>query len=389
MNLSLLADANSAEPATIDAAIANFASILDDIAKDTPWLTEVSFGGNELWRWLSLIMSVAMALTIGRVIHFLLNRAAKQAENASQKILAVLLTSLGKATAFLMFAVGLPIGTKFLLLNEFSKDVVEKTCGVVMACAVGYAAYQAVAVVEQWLRSFSSRTASRLDDMLAPLVTKMIRATVVVFVFAEIARIVSGMPPTSIVAGLGVGGLAIGLAAQDSIKNIFGSVMIFSDRPFELGDEITVDGNTGIVETVGFRSTRFRTGNGYVITIPNGDLANKAIVNISRRRNLSRTMNLPLPSDLPPQRIEQAIDLVKDILANHEGMLPSMPPKVVFTDITPTSLNLQVQYWFHPADGGRFNALNERVNFEILRRFQAAGITLAVPTQRVELEKAA
>lgn len=376
-------------PLTIDAAVASISSILDEIAKDTPWLTEISFVGNELWRWLALLLSVTIAMSIGRAIRYALGRAARQADDKSQKVVAVILRSLGNATAFFAFAVGLPIGLKFLLMPDMAANIANEFSSVLMASAIGYGAYCMVSVVEQWLRGFSSRTSSRLDDMLAPLVTRSIRATIIILVLVQIATILSDKPATSIIAGLGVGGLAIGLAAQDTIKNIFGSVMIFSDRPFELGDEISVDGNTGVVEMVGFRSTRFRTGTGHVITIPNGDLANKAIVNVSRRRNLSRTMTLPLPPDLPPQRMEQAIDIVKDILSDHEGMLPSMPPKVVFADITPTALNLQVQYWFHPPDGNRFTALNQRVNLEILRRFQAAALTLAVPTQRLELDKAA
>ncbi len=374
------------EPLTVDAAVASLASILDRIVQDTPWLTQVSFAGNELWKWLSLLMTVATALTVGRLVRFALVRAAAQAENRSQKIFGVVLRSLGNSTAVLMFAVGVTIGIKFLVIPT---SFANKFSGVVIACAIGYAAYHLVVVVDCWLRSFSSRTSSRLDDMLAPLVTKSIRTTVVILVLVQIVQIVTETAPASLIASLGVGGLAIGLAAQDTIKNIFGSVMIFSDRPFELGDEITVDGNTGVVETVGFRSTRFRTGAGHVITIPNGDLANKAIINVSRRRNLSRTINLPLPPDLSPQRMEQAIEIVQGILQDHEGMLPSMQPKVVFNEITPTALNLLVQYWFHPPDGNRFAALNERVNLEILRRFQAAGIVLAVPMQRVELEKAA
>ena len=370
-----------------DATFSTMASFLEDVAEETPWLTEISFAQHQLWRWIAVVMATAMAMTIGKFVRMAFVRAAKQAETRSQQVFAVVLSSLGKSIVPIAFAIGFSIGLKFL--DKFPEATINKIIGVAIVSAAGLATYNLVVVIDYWLRSFSSRTSSRLDDMLAPLVTKSVRAVVVVLVIVQIVQVVSGTQPTSLIAGLGVGGLAIGLAAQDTLKNIFGSVMIFSDRPFELGDEITVDGNTGIVETVGFRSTRFRTGTGHVITIPNGDLAGKAIINVSRRRNLSRTVTLPLPADLPSQRIEQAIDLVKDILANHEGMLPSMPPKVTFNDITPNSLNLQVQYWFHPADGGRFNALNERVNFEILRRFQAAGITLAVPTQRVELDKAA
>ena len=371
---------------TLQVVYSSMTSIMDEIKRETPWLTEVTFAGNQLWQWLALLMAVVTTMSLGRLVRFALLRAATQAETRAQTVLATILTSSAKSVALASFALGLSIGIKLLNLPE---EIANKIIGIALVCAVGNIAYKLVVVIDFWMRSFSSRTASRLDDMLAPLVTKIVRSLVVTLVLVQIVQIVSGMTPTSIVAGLGVGGLAIGLAAQDTIKNIFGSIMIFSDRPFELGDEIIVDGNAGTVESVGFRSTRYRTGTGHVITIPNGDLASKAIINVSRRRNLSRTIVLPLPPTLTSQRMEQAIDIVKDVLADHEGMLPSMPPKVVFNDITPTALNLQAQYWYHPPDGNRFNALNQRVNLEILRRFQAAEITLAVPLQRVELDKAA
>ena len=88
---------------------------------------------------------------------------------------------------------------------------------------------------------------------------------------------------TSVIAGLGVGGLAIGLASQDMVKNLFGSVMILSDHPFEMGDFIEVSGHSGNVEVVGFRSPRIRTLEGYLVTLPNGSLANEDIKNISHR----------------------------------------------------------------------------------------------------------
>lgn len=371
---------------TLQVVYSQTMSILDDIKKETPWLTEVSFAGNQLWQWLALVMSVAMAMSLGRLVRYALLRTAAQAESRSQTVFATILTSVSKSVALASFAIGLSIGLKMLNLPE---AVANKIIGVALVCAIGNIAYKLVVVIDFWMRSFTSRTASRLDDMLAPLVTKIVRSIVVLLVLVQIVQIVSGTPPTSLIAGLGVGGLAIGLAAQDTIKNIFGSIMIFSDRPFELGDQITVEGQTGTVESVGFRSTRFRTGDGHVITIPNGDLANKAIINISRRRNLSRTIQLPLPPDSAPQRVEQAIEIIGEVLADHEGMLPSMPPKVLLSEITPASLTLQAQYWYHPPDGNRFNALNQRVNLEILRRFQAAGIALAVPVQKVELDKAA
>jgi MscS family membrane protein len=201
----------------------------------------------------------------------------------------------------------------------------------------------------------------------------------------QIATILSNKPMTSVVAGLGVGGLAIGLAAQDMIKNFFGSIMIFSDRPFELGDRIQVDDYDGTIEAVGFRSTQVRTLDGHVVTVPNGALANKAIRNVSRRPNIRRIFNVGITYDTPPDKVELALGLVKEILTDHEGQDPEMPAHVYFDQFQDSSLNLFVIYWYHPADWWAYCRFSERVNLEILKRFNEAGIEFAFPSQTVYL----
>jgi MscS family membrane protein len=218
-----------------------------------------------------------------------------------------------------------------------------------------------------------------------PLVRTSLQGTIIVLVLVQIATNLSGETATSIIAGLGVGGLAVGLAAQDTIKNFFGSMMIFGDRPFEMGDEISVDSLSGKVETVGFRSTRFRTGDGHVVTIPNGELANKPIVNISRRQSLQRKLELALSHEVGEEKMLAAIEIVQQILSGHEGQSPDKPPRVFFSDITPTALNLQVMYWYSPPDWWHFMALNQRVNLDILRRFEEAGIQFASRTERLRV----
>jgi len=250
---------------------------------------------------------------------------------------------------------------------------------------VGYVAYSLVDVIDAWLGRISQSASSRMDEMLVPLVSTSVRATTAILASVQIMTIISDKPITSVIAGLGIGGLAIGLAAQDTIKNVFGSVMIFGDRPFELGDEIIVDAFRGNVEQVGMRSTRFRTGDGHLITIPNGELASKTIVNVSRRKGLIRNMNLPLSYDLPPEKAERAVALVKEILAGRAELDPHTPPQVFLSDLTATSMTLLVTYRFLPPDWWRFVAFNESVNLEILRRFQAEEIRLAYPAQTIYL----
>ena len=169
------------------------------------------------------------------------------------------------------------------------------------------------------------------------------------------------------------------------IKNFFGSIMIFSDRPFELGDRIQVSGYDGVVEMVGFRSTRVRTLDGHVVTMPNGELANTSIRNVAKRPNIRRIMNIGITYDTPPQKVQEAIDIVTEILKDHEGQEGEMLPRVYFNEFNDSALNLFVIYWYHPADWWNYCAFSQRVNMEIFRQFNDAGIEFAFPSQTVYL----
>jgi len=196
---------------------------------------------------------------------------------------------------------------------------------------------------------------------------------------------VSDKPVTSLLAGLGVGGLAVALAAQETIKNFFGSLVILGDKPFLIGDRVVVDGNDGVVETVGFRSTRIRTLDGHLVTLPNGELANKTIVNITRRPFIRRVLNVTVPYDTPPANVDEACAILKELLRAPEVNDLTTPPRVFFSDFNAASLNLQAIYWYRPADYWAYMAFSEQFNRELLRRFAAAGIEFAFPTQTLYL----
>lgn len=114
---------------------------------------------------------------------------------------------------------------------------------------------------------------------------------------------------------LGIAGLAVSLAAQDSIKNLFGSVTIFIDNPFSVGDRIVFSGTDGFVEEIGFRSTRIRTLTGHLVTVPNMKFIDEAVENITARPYIRRTMNMTITYDTPPDKIEQAVQIIRDLLA--------------------------------------------------------------------------
>jgi len=170
-----------------------------------------------------------------------------------------------------------------------------------------------------------------------------------------------------------------------TIKNFFGSIVLFIDKPFEMGDRIVVDGHDGPVEEVGIRSTKIRTLDGHLVTLPNGKLADMTIQNIGKRPFIRRLFSLTVTYDTPPEKIEKGIARVKEILTDHEGMQADFPPRVYFNDFNSDSLNIMVIYWYHPPNYWDFMLYNEKVNLQIMRAFAAEEIEFAFPTQTTYL----
>lgn len=349
------------------------------------YLTEYTIAENPVWRILMLFVSILAGLIVGKIARLFMMRAAKKAEDKGHPLRAVVLEATAKPAMLIFCIIGLRSGHSFLALNETVQSWSESTINVLIVLAIGFVAYRIVDVISYWLSSIAKRTESKLDDMLVPLVRTSLRITVILLVLLQVATIVSGTTLTSVLATLGVGGLALALAAQDTVKNFFGSLVIFADKPFELGERISVDGHDGTVELVGFRSTRIRTLEGHLVTIPNGELANRTIQNIAKRPNIRRIMNITITYDTPPEKVQRAVDIVKEILADHEGMNPDMPPRVYFNGFNDTSLNIFAIYWYFPPDWWAYNDFSQKVNFELLRRFNEEGIDFAFPTQTLHL----
>ena len=186
---------------------------------------------------------------------------------------------------------------------------------------------------------------------------------------------------TTLLASAGVGGVAVALAAQDTIKNVFATVTLMADRPFRIGERIVFNKYDGVVEEIGLRSTRVRLLNGHLTTIPNDVIASKDVENISRRPFIRRSSNIRLPLDTSPDKLQQALSIVRGAVDQHEGMDEDFPPRVYFDEINENSFNLIFIYWFHPADYWSYLAFSEEVNLKISQGFEAAGIRFWIPTR--------
>ncbi|MFH0908351.1 MAG: mechanosensitive ion channel family protein [bacterium] len=343
-----------------------------------------TIAGNELWRIGSFSAFILAGLVIGRVGRWLFLVGSERMRRLGRSLVADALDALAPSSVFLCFALALRIGVIWLTIPERFMPAVQSTGDVLVALAIGFTAYNLVSIVELALRrQFPDVTG--VGGMVIPLVRKSIRVTVVILTILQVATILSDKPVTSLLAGLGVGGLAVALAAQETIKNFFGSLVISADRPFEIGDRVVVDGFDGPVEDVGFRSTRIRTLEGHLITIPNGELANKTIQNIGKRPYIRRNTVISVTYDTPPDKVRRALEILRELLRNHEGQQPDLPPRVFFDQFGAASLDLRMLYWYHPPEYWKFVEFGERLNLQILERFNAEGIDFAFPTQTLYL----
>jgi len=349
------------------------------------FLTTKIVAGNTVWQYTVFFLTILGFLVVWQIALFLLGRSADRLAKRGRKLASLTVKGISRSTLFFCFIIGLRIGIAPLSMSESISTIFQTVISVLFVLAVGRLGYAMVNVLDSRMRDLASDQRSSVSDMLAVLVSRILKISIVILVLLQAATILVDKPLTSIIAGLGIGGLAFALAAQDTLKNFFGSLALFTDKPFQIGERVVVDGQDGPVEDVGLRSTRIRTLDGHLVTIPNGELARMTVRNIGRRPYIRRLFNIALTYDTPPDKVERAVEIIKDILKDHEGMNPEFPPRVFFNEFNSDSLNILVIYWYHPPEYWDFMRFSEKVNIEILNRFNSEGIDFAFPTQTLYL----
>lgn len=371
---------------------------------DSVMFWQQKFLGNEPWRWLALVGVLLGGLVVGKAIAFFLDRRAARLEAVEGfELTARLLRCIEKPVALLALALGMYAAAGFMNFNYLV--VIEKdgatvaeartllpfwmnVCKMIAVLAAGWFIYRLVDVVEHFLLRWTAKTETQLDDQLVPLIRKTLRVVVVIVVGMFIAQNIFRWDIGALIAGLGLGGLAFALAAKDMLSNLFGSVTIFADRPFGMGDRIVVGGHDGVVEEVGFRSTKIRTLTGHVVTVPNSMVANSPVENIGSRPYIKRIMNVTVTYDTPPEKVGRGVEILREMCDARMDHFPrDCPPQVYFSDFNDWSLGIVVYYWFTPPDWWQYLAFNHDFNTELLRRFNEEGIEFAFPTQTIYVKK--
>lgn len=221
------------------------------------------------------------------------------------------------------------------------------------------------------------------------IVQRILRLLALVVFAAIVTRLVAEASLTGIIAGLGIIGVGLWFLMQGLIENLAASFTLFGDDAFRINDVIIYDGEWGTIETIGFRSTRFRTFDGHLLTIPNKLLIEDAVQNVSARPFFRRRFRVGIVYRSSPGDVETALDIVRTILEERrERLFPGEAPEVVFEEFGSYELQLLVQYHVDTTDYWEAQHFHSDVNREMLKRFDEAGIEFALPTQTTLLGSA-
>lgn len=336
-----------------------------------PGWMKARWGSQTVWQWLGMVTTLLVAAAAMGVTYRVGSRFSRH-HNGIPYYLAIifpLIAMLVPTAADYFLAHGIFLSGNAYTVIAFALDLIA--LGALVVVILGIANRLATAVgALPWVQPRS------VDAQLTQLIIRVCGVAGSVVAVLEGGRYL-GVPLTTLIASASVSGLAVALAAQDALKNLFGSLMIILDKPFVVGDTIKIKSYEGKVELIGLRSTKLRLASGHLVTIANADLANSDSENISRRAHLRRTDTLRLKSDTPLDKIQQALEIVRAALKDHEGSDPGKPASVHLTTLGPDAVTLAMTYWFHPPDGAKFAAFNEKLNLTLLKQFQAAGISLA------------
>lgn len=227
-------------------------------------------------------------------------------------------------------------------------------------------------------------TESKTDDQIIPFVKESVKIIVCIIALFSILGAVYNMNITSLIAGLGIGGLAIALAAKESLENLLGSFTIFFDKPFIIGDLIKVGNVEGNVEKIGFRSTRIRTLEKTFVTVPNKKLVDTELDNLTNREIRRVKFDFGLRVDTPPETLHQVINEIRLCINNHPMRFEEV--SVHLFELGSSAINIRVIYFVNAADWNTYMDMRQDINFNIIDIVKGNGAKFAYPTQSIIME---
>lgn len=360
------------------------------VTRLTGWLEQfswlhITWLGNPLWQYIAALLYIVLAFYASKLMDYIFRVQLKKLTAKTKATWDDLLVDLVRGPVkVITFVILLHIGLRVFAWPEWAGNFISNGLKIVVATSITYVAIKFVDLgMGVWRKRMESAEDAVLDAQLFPVLSKSAKVFVVV-VAALVTTQNLGMNVTGLLASLSIGGLAVGLAAQDTLSNLFGAVALFADKPFRVGDRIQLDAIDGSVEAIGLRSTRIRNLDGHLVTVPNRTMANASLTNVSKRPNIETVMNIGVTYDTPADKVDRAMEIIEEIFRPH----PKTADLIIsFNKFESSSLNILVVHWWDSTDFKEYLLQFQKLNLELKRRFDAEGISFAFPSQTVYLRQ--
>lgn len=270
--------------------------------------------------------------------------------------------------------------------DEFGVRMVLNRTYILFLCIVfTWIILRTVKFVGILLAERAELTENKLDDQIIPFLMEILKIVIISLSFFVILGTVFKVDIAALVAGLGVGGLALALAAKESLENLLASFVIFFDKPFVIGDLVTINGVTGVIEKIGFRSTRVRTLEKSYLTIPNLQMVNNTLDNLSLRTFRRVNFNIGVLYSTSEEQLKDIVEEIQKLVDEHPNT--NQDGEIHFMEFGASSLDIMILYYIDTMDWSVYLRIKEEINFKIMAIVKKHGADFAFPTQTIHLDK--
>jgi MscS family membrane protein len=343
-------------------------------------LVNWKFVDTALWRWIALLLLAAVLLALSRLVSRLALFATKPAlKRIAPRMSTDVLDILVGPVALLLAVLGFRTGMAWIDPSSELRLYLERGAGFLFFWATAWLTMRVMDLVSDRLRAILGGKQQSFAYSVLPMASRVVK--IVIAAVAAAAILSSwGYNTGAILTGLGVGGVALALAAQKTIENLFGGVAVITDRPVAIGDFCKFGNQVGTVEDIGLRSTRIRTLDRTLLTVPNGQFSTMTLENYSKRDKMWFHLTLNLRRDTTSSQMRTLLDSITKALKQNPKV-ETGPLPVRFVGVGTYSLDVEVFAYILTLDGDEFNRIQQELFLRILDEVEAAGTGLAVPTQ--------
>lgn len=360
------------------------------LKKYLPKWTKKPFLSLDWWQWVGLLLALSLALILKTIIRFSLLLSLRIVSKTSHKIrgkeLAIfsLMKRIVNPLSYVFVLALLFLALLLLQLPSTPFAISSTILKLLLGICLIWLAYRTAHYLSEYARSLLFKSENKLNEQLAPLFSRSLKVfTVIAGILLTVQNL--GVNVASLLAGLGLGGLAFALAARDTVANLFGSLMIIFDRPFQVGDWIKIGDTEGNVEDIGFRSTRIRSFYNSIISIPNSEVASAQIDNMGARKYRRVYSNLGINYDTPPLKVEAFLEGIKNIIKANSYTRKDHY-HVVFKGYGDSALLIMVYFYLEVGEWSRELLERQNIYLNIYRLAQDLNVAFAFPTQSLHIE---